>query len=42
MLQRGEQVVYKGDTEEIFLLPCRNPNLPCHGRTRVAVPIERE
>jgi hypothetical protein len=42
IMQRGERVIYKGDHEEIFSLPCKNPNLPCHERTRVAVPVEGE
>ncbi len=38
--QRGEQVLYRGDREEIFSLPCKNPRITCPGRMRVAVPIE--
>jgi hypothetical protein len=40
ILQRGEEVVYRGDQEEIFSLPCKNPNVNCTHRTRVAVPVQ--
>jgi hypothetical protein len=40
ILQRGEAVLYRSDTEEVFSLPCKNPTFRCPQRTLVAVPIE--
>ncbi len=40
ILQRGEELLYRGANEEIFSLPCKNPAINCTRRTRVAVPIK--
>lgn len=40
IVQRGAEVVYRGEQEELFSLPCKNPQLACPERTRVAVPIK--
>jgi hypothetical protein len=42
ILQRGEEVLFRGEKEEIFSLPCKNPALACPQRTQVAVPIKQK
>lgn len=40
VLQKGRKVTLLGDDEDLYSLPCKNPQLDCAGRMRVAVTRE--
>ncbi|NJK81668.1 MAG: hypothetical protein HC914_18015 [Chloroflexaceae bacterium] len=45
ILQRGAnvlfRVLFRGEDEETFSLPCKNPNTSCRKYMSVAVPVRR-